>query len=192
MPSEQPREGTRVETAESAANIARIRRRESSLAEPAQPQPREGNQAYTFTCDNCGHSMHKRPISGPEATGSVAAPESGEGLRLTEDAGRGPDRPASPTEQGEARVDPVFSIRGAKIRWNSDGYSPAHFGGTVFAQEARQYEAALARVEAQRDELAERSTALIQGLAKQFPQVRVLCEQMGFSTRDQGGTTDEG
>jgi hypothetical protein len=46
-----------------------------------------------------------------------------------------------------------------------------------------QYEAALARAEAERDELAERSTALIQGPAKQFPEVRDLCKQMGFPAR---------
>jgi hypothetical protein len=36
------------------------------------------------------------------------------------------------------------------------------------------------RLRRERDELAEKSTALIEGLAKQFPQVRDLCEQMGF------------
>ena len=76
----------------------------ASLAAQALRDEDAGN--LTFACENCGHAMHKRPISGPEATGSVAAPESGEGLRLTEDAGRGPDRPASPTEQGEARAYP--------------------------------------------------------------------------------------
>lgn len=41
------------------------------------------------------HRPGERPISGPEATGSAATPESGEGLSLADDAERGPDSPAS-------------------------------------------------------------------------------------------------